>query len=321
MGTPRSAGRRRATWSDAELAELEASILGRPEEEPLEASLAEAMRAQAARIAQDFGFSTPVFRTSLQVRFTGEAVQGHSLPGAAATAVLGSLIEVVEAAAADAHLPTGAAELFLSPVVMPGSAILELFGRESADPARLDTDVDDSPVDGVLSSIFDLLEGVGPETEQIDATKPLGYRLIQLAENLKSNSVDIDLKWTSRSGRQRRNALHRGRAGVIRALLDVETVESSIVEGREGVAESITASDQRLVVKLSHGRLKSVELDASGFSKEELRGMWGERVLVSWREVVRHQPSKTKTDVERSLVRIEVVGGAVSPSAINPEGN
>jgi hypothetical protein len=274
-------------------------------------SVEELARSEQARASRLFGFAQPLFRTSVKLRFSGEGVNGHDLNGATAGAVIGGVSEVVDAAAQDIKIAKGTTQLFLSPTVAPGSAILELFGPPVTAPSqeKLDTQIDDSPTDSAIARVFSLVDAMNTYTLEtasaanIEMGTRLGNKLFALSNALIENSIDLGLIWTRPRGRQQQATFARSTAYGFRALLDVEKVEEITVMER-GLLSAISTDG---TVHFTYGdkRDKRVSLDGSELEREELRGLWATEVDMTWLQRTKSHPRRGQADVQRIAVSVQ----------------
>lgn len=274
-------------------------------------SVSELARSEEARVSRHFGFAQPAFRTSLSMRFTGEGVNGHDLRGSIAGEVVGGVTAAVEAAAGDRKLPPASAELFLSPVVLPGSTILELFAKRverNQQQEHIDTEIDDSPADVAISHLFTLLDTVNETPlgemagSDIEVGSRLGQKLFNLSNSLIDSEVDLELSWTRPRGRVRGADFSRQTANGFRALLDKETTE------RERVTEAGTLehiSTDGTIGFSFDGRL--VKVDGSGLDAELLRSLWAQTVELQWNEVTISHARRAQSKTAREAVSIRKV--------------
>lgn len=295
---------------DERLARLEAALAEDPD--PDVKSAEEFDRSEQTRASRLFGFAQPSFRTSIKLRFSGEGVKGYDLNGTTAGAVIGGISDVVDAAAQDIKVPKGTTQLFLSPVVAPGSAILELFGPPPAQPAqeKLDTEIDDGPTDAAIARVFALLEAINTQTlgkvatAEIEMSSRLGSKLFSLSNSLIENQVDLGLTWTTPRGRQKQASFDRSTAHGFRALLDVETVDAVTVTER-GILSSISTDG---TIRFTYGdkRDKSVALDGADLAQEDLRDLWAREVSMTWIETTTSHPRRGQTDIARFATAVEL---------------
>lgn len=271
-------------------------------------------RQESARAARHFGFAQPAFRTSVKVRFSGDGVTGHDLLAATAGLVVNGFADVVDAAAQDVKMPKGSTPLYLSPIVTAGSAVLELFGPEPAKPdqEKLDTEIDDGPVDAALRRVFSLLDTVNlknvarlPESD-LEMTPGLANKLFGLSNNLLETDIDLGLVWTRPRGSQREAAFSRSTAHHFRALLDSErTSRLSMIE--VGLLSHIS-TDGSIGFTFGEKRDKTVTLDASGVDAERLRSLWATDVRVSWVEETTSHPKRgVRPQVVRTFIDVAPV--------------
>jgi hypothetical protein len=281
-------------------------------------------RAESARAARHHGFAQPAFRTSVRLRFSGDGVIGHDLRGSLAGDVIGEFSGVVEAAAQDAKVGKDAASLFLSPVVTPGSTILELFGPEvpQSSQEKLDTEIDDGPTDIALSRVFSLLDVVNFRSlgsmgeSELDVGPNLANRLFALSNELIDAAVDLGLVWTRPRGTRREAEFSRTTAYGFRAVLDVETTQE--VPRTETGMLSYISTDGSIGFRYGNKRQWRITLDASNIEQEKLRGLWASEVTLVWNELVTTHPRRrVAPKVERTVidVRPHIIGDWPSTSA------
>lgn len=274
-------------------------------------SAEELSRSESARAARHFGFAQPMFRTSVKLRFSGDGVSGHDLRSDTAGIVIGGISEVVEAAAQDSKVPKDATKLFLSPTVLPGSTVLELFGPPVEPPAqeKLDTEIDDGPTDVALGRVFGLLDAmnlrsIGDAAEaELGVSTSLGNKLFALSSNLIEAQVDLDLMWTRPRGTTRQAAFSRATAHGFRSLLDVERF-SQISRTMIGVLTHIS-TDGTIGFAYGDKRDKRVTLDAADIEAELLRSLWASEVSLSWIEISRSHPRRgVPSQIERTVTNV-----------------
>jgi hypothetical protein len=296
---------------DARLARLENKLSELPSREIYSAE--ELDRAEAARASRHFEFAQPVFRTSVKLRFFGDGVRGNDLNGVTAGALIGGVSELVEAAAQEAKIPKQAVQLYLSPLVAPGSTVLELFGPPAPQPAqeKLDTEIDDGPTDAALSHVFALLDTVNLKSlgnvggTEMNISTRLGNKLFALANDLIDNQIDLNLIWTRPRGTQRTADFTRATAHGFRALLDMENVER--IARTETGTLSYISTDGTIGFTYGDKNDKKVSLDASNIEAEVLRGLWATQVRLSWIEETTSHPRRTATKTERTVTAVEPV--------------
>lgn len=281
-------------------------------EDPEIESVEELSRAEDARAARHFGFAQPQFRTSVQLRFTGEGVKGHDLNGGTAAGVIAGFTGAVDAVRADKRLPPGSANLYLSPTVSPGSTILELFGEANASTEKLDTEIDDTPVDQAIAGLFDVLaQPIGSEENgdgfEIEAS--VGKRLYSLSKSLIDGSVDLELSWTRPRGTRASVSFYRSSARALREFLDRETV---IEQSWVSLGRLETISTNGFIEFREESSRVSMTIDATSVeSPERLRSLWAQDVVASWTDTTTRHPMRDDTKVVRTLV-------AINPAANSP---
>ncbi|BBY41814.1 hypothetical protein [Mycolicibacterium celeriflavum] len=294
---------------DDRLARFEARLAQLPD--PHVFSAEELERAEQARAARHFGFAQPVFRTSVKLRFSGDAVVGHDLNSVIAGAVIGGVTEVVEAAAQEVKVPKDSAQLFLSPVVSPGSTVLELFGPPMPQPdqEKLDTEIDDGPTDIALSHVFALLDTVNMKSlgtvgdSELEVSSRLGSKLFTLSNELIEFGVDLGLVWTRPRGTRRQADFTRSTAHGFRALLDYEQTER-VPKTETGVLAHIS-TDGTIGFTYGAKRDKRITLDGSNIDAELLRSLWASEVTLSWIEETTTHPRRRATNTERTAMSVE----------------
>lgn len=282
-------------------------------------------RAEVARAARHFGFGQPAFRTSVKLRFSGDGVAGHDLRSDTAGIVIGGVSDVVEAAGQDSKVPKDSAQLFLSPTVLPGSTVLELFGPPLDPPAqeKLDTEIDDGPTDVALGRVFSLLDAmnlrsIGNASEaDLGVSASLGNKLFALATSLIEAQVDLDLTWTRPRGSTREAVFSRATAHGFRSLLDVEqTVRRP---RREFGIVSHISTDGTIGFTYGEKRDKRVTLDATGVEVERLRSLWATEVVLSWiEETTSHPRRRVPSQIERTVTAVEARTAPVDPHEAVP---
>lgn len=265
----------------------------------------ELARAEMTRAARHFGFAQPVFRTSVRLRFSGEGIRDHDLDGGLAGAVIAGFSGSVNAVASQLKIPPGSTGLYLSPVVAAGSTILELFGAPIAPTERLDTEIDDTPVDAALSRLFAILDNVNKTAKDPSRITPiegvLGKRLFSLVKNLLDGNVDLDVGWTRPCGRTTSTSLSRSTSRILKRVLDTETVESS--ERREsGVIASISMAG--VIGFTIDGKRTVISIAAPDFDTESLRGLWAKRVEVTWLETIIGHPQREEKKITHELISV-----------------
>jgi len=274
-------------------------------------SAEELHRSEAARAARHFGFAQPLFRTSVKLRFSGDGVAGHDLNSATAGAVIGGVSEMVEAAAQEIKIPKESTQLFLSPVITPGSTVLELFGPPLPQPdqEKLDTEIDDGPTDVALSHVFALLDAVNLKSlgalndSDLNVSSRLGNKLFALSNQLIESGVDLGLTWTRPRGTRREADFTRATAHGFRALLDLERTERT-PRAEIGVLTYIS-TDGTIGFAYGDKRDKKITLDGSAIDAELLRNLWANEVVLSWIEETTSHPRRTATKTERTVTNVE----------------
>jgi hypothetical protein len=271
-------------------------------------SLEELSRHEAVRFARTFDVSRPAFRTSVQLRFHGQGVAGHDLRGSLAGSVVARFVDAVKAAGAVQSLKPRDLELFLSPTVGQGSAILELYGAPRPDyggMTPLSDDIDDTPLDVALGRLFDVFESVdtsGPiDRSESPVDGVLGKHLFSLSRDLLDGNVDLDLTWERPRGSVRTTELSRDKARHLRDLLDIESTER--LPHRELGRLISISTDGQIGVRLT-GRTKAIVISAADFNMEALRDLWAREVEVAWTEIVRSHPQREARSISHQLESI-----------------
>ncbi len=268
-------------------------------------STEELARSEQARAARHFGFAQPGFRTSVQLRFSGEGVMGHDLNGSTAGSVIAGFTGSVDAAGTQLHLAPGSTTLFLSPNVTPGSTVLEMFSAPLSGEEKLDVEIDDTPVDKALEKLFSIIgdvinAGADPGAmPEIDG--PLGKRLFGLVKNLIDGDVGLDLAWTRPRGSSRAANLSRATARALRDHLDVDSTASTERRERGTLASVSTAG---LIGFTPDNRKTPISIAAPDSDTEALRLLWATTVEVVWTETVVSHPQRDNKKVTNHLVSI-----------------
>ena len=259
----------------------------------------EVARSEVARAARHFGFAQPSFRSSLKLRFTGEGVNGNSLEGDVAAEVIGAISESVsEAGSSLRNLSSAETKLYLSPTVEAGSTILELYSAPAPSAERLDIEIDDTPVDGAIDALLDVLAS---DSDQLEVPGALGKKLYALSKSIIDGRVDLELTWTRPRGARRKLGFDRESARALRDTLDVDTVKTIDVEMR-GQLTSISTGGEIAIVP--QGKKTAVKVDARKWSPTELRTLWAENVVATWAETSTSHPMRAHVSVVRKLLTI-----------------
>lgn len=294
---------------DDRLARLEQRFASLPRRDIFSAE--ELGRAEAARAARHFGFAQPVFRTSVKLRVSGDGVLGHDLRSTTAGLVIGGVSDVVDAAAQDVKMPKGSTSLYLSPVVTPGSTVLELFGPPVPQPEqeKLDTEIDDGPTDFALLRLFALLDTVNLKSlgtvadSDLDVSASLANKLFALSNSLIENDVDLGLVWTRPRGTRQEADFSRSTAHGFRALLDVEKMERT-PRTEVGILSHIS-TDGSIGFTFGDKRDKKVTLEAANIDTELLRSLWATEVTLSWMEETTSHPKRgVRPQILRTVTRV-----------------
>lgn len=300
---------------DERLARYERRLAALPS--PSISSAEELSRSEAARAARHFGFAQPVFRTSVKLRFSGDGLRGNDLRSTTAGAVIGGVSEVVDAAAQEARIPRDATQLFLSPVVAPGSTVLELFGPPlpQSDQEKLDTEIDDGPTDAALARVFALLDTVNLKSigsvaqSDLEVSARLGSKLFALSNELIEAQIDLGLVWTRPRGTRREADFSRSTAHGLRALLDTEMTDR--VSRTEVGVLSYISTDGSIGFTYGDKRDRRInDIDASNVDAELLRSLWATEVTLSWIEETTSHPRRIATKTERTVTSVEPREGA-----------
>lgn len=275
-------------------------------------SAEELMRSEEIRAARMFSLSLPKLRTSVRLRFHGKGVQGHNLPGDSGGTLIRAFSEAAKAMAAQLGLPATAGTLFISPTVLPGSAILELFSEESSGvPVDADGEPVDTDSDVVIGNLFDALEAANDKSASTADTftldPKLGVPLFELSRNLIDSEIDMDVEWSKARGAVKSIALDRKRARLIRDHLDRD-VEKSITVTEEGTLTDVSVEGW-LTLKVGTRRYR---IKTSTVSRETLRSLWAKPVLAKWRETTHHHPSRGTSRTTRKLLSVTPAPGAPS---------
>lgn len=265
----------------------------------------ELARAEMARAARHFGFAQPAFRTSVRLRFSGEGIRDHDLDGGLAGAVIAGFAGAVNATGSQLHLPPASTKLYLSPVITPGSAILEMYGPPIAPTEKLDTEIDDTPLDAALARLFSVLENVNKASESLSLIAPiegaLGKRLFSLVNNLLENNVDLNVSWTRPRGKTTLTSLNRSTSRALQRVLDTETVESS--ERQEsGIVSFISTAG--IIGLTIDGKKVVTQISTPNFDTESLRGLWAKHVEVRWIETIVSHPQREEKKIKHELISV-----------------
>lgn len=294
----------------ARVARLEERRASRPRREIT--SVEELSRSESARAAWHFGFDAPAFRTSVKLRFFGEGVKGNDLRGSIAGALIGGVSEVVDAAAKTVKMPQKYSELYLSPVVSPGSTIIELFGPEPdvAPQSTLDSEIVDTPMDSIISYVFALLNKVNSVSledlagSDIEISARLGRKLFVLSKDLIDSDVDMSITWTRPRGTSETADFTRNTAQGFRALLDAEKTET-VSRTERGKLKQISTDGQVGFEYHEKDKLRTITLNNEAIEDEQLRGLWASEVLLSWTETTTSHPRRSYTRAVRTVTGVE----------------
>ncbi|MDI9914352.1 hypothetical protein [Rhodococcus sp. IEGM 1379] len=288
------------------LAALEASF-SEVEIDPI-GSVEEFARSEQSRAARHFGFKKPVFRTSVRIRFSGEGVNGHDLRGGTAAGVIGGFSGSLDAVAEKLQLSPQSANLYLSPNVDAGSTILELYGEPSSDEEKIDTRIDDTPVDRAISELFTILERVnlselGAENN-LPIDRNIGKRLLGLSRELIEGSVDLDISWTKPMGSTTKIDFGRKSAYKLKSFFEVEETQTEELS-EIGTVESISTSGVIGFTKYESRKL--IKIQALDYDLEELRNLWAKSVQLEWTQVTKRHPLSDETTITRTMDSIRSV--------------
>jgi hypothetical protein len=274
------------------LRQLEASILAEPSnaapESPAEISEMSA-RAHRAIVQGTYGKEP----TELRVRLHGDGVLGHQVPADQAGAVLRQTQLVVRwigarlrtlgdekqmpAKKGDRLAVKDATRLFLQPQFGAGSLVFDLVG---ADHTASEGDDDQGQVvDGTaqvdalldralleLLSIVDSSEADSPEalSELSDYVARMGPRvasqLKQLSTHVTEDEINIELRWRSPRGTQKRSNLTRRGALAIKDAVDRNRVRTDEVF-ITGLLETVSAGKDQVRIETPEEPFK-MDVDA-----------------------------------------------------------
>lgn len=300
-----------ATPDDERLSELEARFEVLPL--PDIASSEELARRERVRFAETFGMGVPTFRTSVMLRFYGTGVPGHDLRTSTAGGVITHFADAVRAAGAKFGDATPESlDLFLSPGVGEGSAVLELYGapRPSASVPTLGGEILDTPVDAALAELFAVLNDVEARAaapvaaaDDVGVQGTLGRHLFALSDDLIRGDVDLDIGWQRPRGVVNRTSLTRARARLLRDLLDRERRE---VVHRVGRGELTYVSTEGRIGLRLFGQRRTLPLSAEGFGVDELRALWAREVEAIWTETTVSHPQRDTSSISNVLDSIRL---------------
>ena len=273
----------------------------------------ELARHEAMRFARTFGGEPPVFRTSVLLRFHGDGVRDNDLPAEVGANVLARFVETVKAAGGSLSSDSGEVELFISPNVAAGSAVLQLFGSarvdgNTEDPLR--QEILDTAVDAALGRVFEVLDSLEhtarPSDEPVLARIGgglLGQRFFALSNGLLDGNVDLDATWQRPAGRVRVARLPREKSRRLHDLLDDETTTE--VRRRESGTLAGISTEGEIGIRLSRSSRSITPMSATSQDAEVLRGLWAREVEVAWMETTVTHPQRTGTPrVTREVLSI-----------------
>jgi hypothetical protein len=202
---------------------------------------------------QEIGASVPPERPEIDIRMHGPGVPAHEVPVREAAGILGPLQEAVAsigqvlARKATASGPINAAvlratELWLSPVLLPGSVVFHLTGpgEDVLGTEAPELTGSETLVDAAMRQLFALVTQA-EKTDQVETAGRLAHELrrfgsrtakhlTDLTERVVEDEIDLDLAWRMPSGQLRRVVLQRRSAETIQAAIKLNEVEVQEVE-------------------------------------------------------------------------------------------
>lgn len=278
--------------------------------DPKPLSWTEFMRNQELHVAENFGLGRPSFRTTLDLRFHGRAVELHDLDAKTGTSVVEKLVDLVEEAGSLFPTISRTIKLYFSPVVLPGSTIITLFGeprRDNPSQETLATGIADTSLDVAMKEVFKSINIVSAARENarpssLDLTGPMGKRLFNFSKELLSQNVELDLTWTKPSGKALTESITWERASHIKTVLDVPVVVEQD-RNEVGRLEQISI-DGTFKLKLERDRRRIIELTAPISHQEELRSLWGKQVRVAFHEKLTSHPQRDADEPEYEFISI-----------------
>jgi len=303
------------TTNEERLAALEAALDASPS---LQINSAEELaRHEQVRFAEEFGFSSPRFRSVVRMRFYGDGVQGHDLRGRAGGDIIARITEAVKAAGSKVKTNSPSdLELFLSPTVLGGSTVIELYGGIPStapdDPPTMDASILDSPLDLAIGNLFKVIDGINPESladTEIDGA--LGRHLFSLTKDLIDSDLDLDLTWQRPRGSIRKTELPRAKSRHLRHLLDRQWQEDI---RRDEVGElSYVATDGTIGLVVG-GRKRAIQIMAGqDVNLSALLPWWSRQVRVVWLDSTVSHPQRESKTTTHHLISIELAQAAEPP--------
>ncbi|MDO8308548.1 MAG: hypothetical protein Q7V58_09385 [Actinomycetota bacterium] len=269
----------------------------------------EFLRRQDVRLARSMGFAAPRLRTTLDMRFYGGPVEIHDLPASTAGLVIARAADLIETASLKVRQFKGAAKVFISPVVAPGSTVITLFGEAVAQPevegSLEEPTIAPTHLDLALGVVFESLQNVdaaeaSASVRSLQLDRALGERIYQFAEELVRHDLSVDLRWTPASGQERSTQMARPRAEHIAAVLNRPSRNVTPITD-VGVLQVISV-DGLVRVAVENRRWRTVEMMVPLAELETMRSLWGTVVTVKYNRIITRHPQRSQDAVENQFV-------------------
>ena len=229
-------------------------------------------RLSIRALMEKIGSVVPPDRPEVDVRLHGPGVPGHEIPVREAAGILTSIQEAISSIGqALRRAPTlhgviqaqilQATELRLLPEIGAGSVVFSLIG------AGEDITGDEAPgltgtdtlVDVVMTELFSVIEQShvqGAESSQLaQYLRRLGPRtakhLSDLVRQIVGDEIDVDLSWRNPGGQRRLASLERQSALALGRAIDLNKIETRIVQ-LIGILSTVS-TDKKAELKVQGG--------------------------------------------------------------------
>lgn len=279
------------------------------EGEPTPISSEEFSRRQQILTASKMGFSRPIFRSSIGLRFMKRGRQSQDLDAKVGSAIITHVTNLVEQAWSQVHQGSGSVRVLLSPTVLPGSTIITLYGepRPAINGEELfPNEIRDTSLDLAMDSLFKSVEKVSDSREDIELSQlqisgQMGKKLFTFANELISQDIELDMTWTKPSGKSSVESFTFERLIHIKSVLDKE-VETTRPRTEYGIVQNIDI-DGSFKLKPESDRRSIISLKVPLLQLEELRALWGERVEVVFTEKFISHPQRADKEPKHEFIR------------------
>lgn len=279
------------------------------EGEPAPLSPDEFLRRQQILTSSKMGFSVPLFRSAIGLRFMKRGRTSHDLEAKIGSLIIGHVTSLIEQGWSQVSDATGTLRVLFSPTVLPGSTIITLYGEPmpvSTRPDILPLEIPDTSFDFAVASLFRSVEKVTNSLENIAISElqisgQMGKKLFIFASELLSQDFELDMTWTKPSGKSKIESFTFERLTHIKAVLDKQ-VETYRQRTEFGIVEQIDI-DGSFKLKPESDRRTVVNLQVPVLQLEILRALWNKRVEVTFTEKMISHPQRAEKDPKYEFIR------------------